>query len=157
MITIDNIDYKPVIKHGIVVPNYYVSKCAKVWNIKTKRYISTYKNYRNNKIVDKKPKCLTFSMTTKGKPWWDKGYKYKVKKGTKDKVEFRMKIHHAVKDAWDPWYDHVNTLTREQLILLLRESMLIDHIDDDISNNHFDNLQYSTPIKNSNWRKQWSK
>ena len=155
MITIDGIDFMPVIKHNITIPNYYVSRCGKIWNNKTKRYITCYKEYRNNKIVDKKAKCLSFSMTAEGKPWWDRGYKYKIKKGTKDKVEFRMKIHHAVKDAWDPYIDYLNTLNREQLIVLAQESMLIDHIDDDISNNHFDNLQYTTPIQNSNWRKKW--
>ena len=155
MINLEGIDFQPIRKHGIVIPNYYVSKCAKVWNDKSKKYITPYKNYRNNKVVDKKPKCLTFSMTTEGKSWWDKGYKYKVKKGTKGKVEFRLKLHHAVIDAWTPYFDYVNTLNREQLIVLVQESMLIDHIDDDIFNNHFDNLQYSTPIQNSNWRKKW--
>ena len=53
MITIDSIKYKPVRKHGIVIPNYYVSKCGKVWNDKSKKFITPYKNYRNNKVVDK--------------------------------------------------------------------------------------------------------
>ena len=34
--------------------------------------------------------------------------------------------------------------------------MMIDHIDDDITNNHLNNLQYSTPFKNSNVIKEWN-
>ena len=155
MITIDNIDFQPVRKHNHIIPNYYVSKCGKVWNSKSQKFITPYQNYRNNKIVDKKPKCMSFSMTTQGKPYWDMGLKYKPKKNAPDLVEFRMKLHIAVIDAWKPYRDYLDTLTREELIELAQENMLVDHIDDDITNNHFDNLQYSTPLKNSNFRKLW--
>ena len=155
MITIDNIDFQPIRKHNNIIPNYYVSKCGKVWNSKSQKFITPYKNYRNNKIVDKKPKCMSFSMTTQGKPYWDMGLKYKPKKNALDLVEFRMKLHIAVIDAWKPYRDYLDTLTREELIDLAQENMLVDHIDDDITNNHYDNLQYSTPLKNSNFRKLW--
>ena len=155
MINIDGIDFQPIRKHNKIIPNYYVSKCGKVWNNKSKKYITPYKNYRNNKIVDKKPKCMSFSMTTDGQPYWDQGYKYKPKKNSKHLVEFRMKLHIAVIDAWNPYKDHLESLSKEQLVELAMENMLIDHIDDDITNNHFDNLQYSTPLKNSNYRKVW--
>ena len=155
MITIDNIDFQPIRKHNNIIPNYYVSKCGKVWNSKSQKFITPYKNYRNNKIVDKKPKCMSFSMTTQGKPYWDMGLKYKPKKNALDLVEFRMKLHIAVIDAWKPYRDYLDTLTREELIELAQENMLVDHIDDDITNNNYDNLQYSTPLKNSNFRKLW--
>tara|TARA_B100000927_G_C16183945_1_gene356527 strand:- start:53 stop:520 length:468 start_codon:yes stop_codon:yes gene_type:complete len=155
MITIDNIDFQPIRKHNNIIPNYYISKCGKVWNSKSQKYITPYLNYRNNKIVDKKPKCMSFSMTTQGKPYWDMGLKYKPKKNAPDLVEFRMKLHIAVIDAWKPYRDYLDTLTREELIELAQENMLVDHIDDDITNNHYDNLQYSTPLKNSNFRKLW--
>ena len=155
-IMIDGVKFAPVKKHGILIPGYYVSKCAKVWNDITKKYIVSYKNYRNNKLVDKKPKCMSFSMTTEGKPFWDLGYKYKEKKGAKGKVEFRMKLHIAVKDSWHPWSDYLKTLSIEECRSMLEEMMMIDHIDDDITNNHLNNLQYSTPFKNSNVIKEWN-
>ena len=155
MINIEGINFQPIRKHGKIIPNYYVSKCGKVWNEKSKKYIKPYENYRNNKIVDKKPKCMSFSMTTDGKPYWDMGLKYKPKKNSKHLVEFRMKLHIAVIDAWNPYKDYLKSLSNEQLVELAMENMLVDHIDDDITNNHFDNLQYSTPLKNSNYRKVW--
>ena len=154
MITIDNIDFKPVIRHGRVIPNYYVSQCGKVWNTKTKRYIKPYIQ-RRSKLEPQK--CKEFSMTTEGQPYWDRGEMYKPKKHSNHLIEFRMKLHHAVINAWNPWYDYVNTLTREQLIKHAQECMCVDHKDDDPLNNDFDNLQYSTPMQNSNWRKKWGK
>ena len=158
MITINGIDYMPIRKHTIIVPNYYVSKCGKVWNDKTKKHIIAYQNYRNNKVVDKKPKCMSFSMTADGQPWWDKGYKYKPKKlkNSKHLVEFRMKLHLAVIDSWTPYEEFLNSLTRSELIAMHLESITVDHIDNDISNNHFDNLQYSTHIQNSDIIKEWN-
>ena len=155
MIEIDGIKFKPIRKHNNIIPNYYVSKCGKIWNDKSKKYITPYKNYRNNKTVDKKPKCMDFSMTTEGQPYWEQGYKYKPKKNSKHLIEFRMKLHLAVKDSWQPYRDYLNTLTKEELIELAQENMLIDHKDDDPMNNHLSNLQYSTPLKNSNYRKLW--
>ena len=153
MITIDNIDFMPVRKHDKIIPNYFVSKCGLVWNSKSKRYIKPYKVWRDKKVG--KPKCMDFSMTTEGKPYWDMGLKYKPKKNAPNLVEFRMKLHIAVLDAWSPYRDYLDTLTREELLELALENMLVDHIDDDAMNNHFDNLQYSTPLKNSNYRKVW--
>ena len=36
---IDGIEFRPVRKHYRVIPDYYVSKCAKVWNSKRQRYV----------------------------------------------------------------------------------------------------------------------
>ena len=102
-------------------------------------------------------------MTTPGKPFWDAGMKYKSKRST-NVVEFRMKLHIAVKTAWNPLEDYTHEIgitkeiwdsTHPIIQNYMYETMLIDHIDDDITNNHLSNLQYSTPLKNSNYRKLW--
>ena len=67
-----------------------------------------------------------------------------------------MKLHIAVKDSWHPWSDYLKTLSIEECRSMLEEMMMIDHIDDDITNNHLNNLQYSTPFKNSNVIKEWN-
>ena len=156
-INVNGVTYAPVRKHHIIIPGYYVSRCAKVWNDITKRNIKPYENYRNSKAVDKKPKCYDFSMTTDGTPFWNLGFDYKEKKGAPGKVEFRMKLHIAVIDAWRPWKEEINGFTHEECKKLLEEMMCVDHVDDDVSNNHLDNLQYSTPFQNSNVIKEWFK
>ena len=159
---IDGIELRPVSKFRIEIVDYYVSKCGKIWSEKTKKWKKPFRNWRG-KTGEGKPKCYDFSMTTPGKPFWDAGMKYKSKRST-NVVEFRMKLHIAVKTAWNPLEDYTHEIgitkeiwdsTHPMIQNYMYETMLIDHIDDDITNNHLSNLQYSTPLKNSNYRKLW--
>ena len=72
MINIHNIDFQPVRKHQITIPYYYVSKCGKVYNTRTKRYVKPYDAYRGKKSDGYPPKCKEFSVMTEGQPFWDK-------------------------------------------------------------------------------------
>ena len=154
-ITIDGIDFQPVRKHQITIPNYYVSKCSKIYNTKTKKYVTPYNVYREKKSLGLPPKCKEFSVITEGQPFWDKGCKYKSKKGKGTKIEFKIKLHQAVLDAWNPYESYLNTLSKNELISLALENVMIDHINDDPLDNRLENLQYTTPLKNSNHRKTW--
>ena len=69
----------------------------------------------------------------------------------------RIKLHIAVKTAWEPYRNYLNLLSREELINLAEENMLIDHDNDDPLNNDLSNLVYSTSLKNSDIRKKWVK
>ena len=155
MITINGIDYMPVRKHGHIIPNYYVSKNGEVWNNLTKKHIKPYVVWRGTKGVGK-PKCMDFSMTALGQPWWDRGYQYKPKKGMPDCIEFRMKVHLAVMDSWDPYIERIKKMSREQLEDLVYKSMMIDHKNDDPLDNRIENLEYSNPFANSNYIKEWN-
>ena len=46
-------------------------------------------------------------------------------------------------------------LTKEQLIQLLLDNRVIDHSNDDPTDNNLDNLKYSTSFRNSNYNKKW--
>ena len=154
-ITIDGIDFQPVRKHQIIIPNYYVSKCGKVYNTKRERYVKPYDAYRGKKSDGYPPKCKEFSVITEGQPFWDKGHKYNPKKGKGTRIEFKIKLHQAVLDGWSHYEIFLNTLSKEELISLSLENMMIDHINDNPLDNRCENLQYSTPLKNSNHRKKW--
>ena len=147
---IDGIEFRPVRKHSTEVPNYFVSQCAKVYNTKREKYVKPNKVWRGKK--EGSPKCMEFSVITDQNLFKNCDYKSKRNNG---RIELKIKLHHAVKDAWEPYEDYLHTLSREELISLAKESVLIDHIDDDPLNNVFENLQYSTPLKNSNHRKKW--
>ena len=155
MINIHNIDFQPVRKHQITIPYYYVSKCGKVYNTRTKRYVKPYDAYRGKKSDGYPPKWKEFSVMTEGQPFWDKGCKYKPKKGKGKRIEFKIKLHQAVLDAWSPYENYLNTLSKIELISLALENVMIDHINDDPLDNRLENLQYSTPLQNSNHRKMW--
>ncbi len=163
MIQVDGIDLLPLKRFRILIPNYYVSECGKVWSAKVKKWKSVFKNWRGKK-GEGKPKCYDFSVTTPAQPFRDRGMKYKKKSTTRDTAEFRIKIHHAVKTVWHPFEDYSHEIgiskeiwneTHPIIQGILHDTMLIDHKDDDVSNNHLSNLQYSTPLKNSNFRKLW--
>ena len=153
IIIIDDIEFAPVPKHSIIIPDLFVSRCSKVWNNKTNRFIKPTKDYQRDKSV----KCLAVNILTEGKPFWDAGHKYKEKKNAKGFIELRIKLHIAVKTAWEPYRNYLNLLSREELINLAEENMLIDHDNDDPLNNDLSNLVYSTSLKNSDIRKKWVK
>ena len=163
LILVEGIQLLPLKRFGLTIPDYYVSKCGMVWSSKTNKWKAVFKNWRQKKGIGK-PKCYDFSVTTLAKPFRDLGMKYKKKSTTRDTTEFRVKIHQAVKTVWHPLenYSHEIGITKEQwdsapqpFKQLAYDTVLIDHIDDDVSNNHLSNLQYSTPLRNSNFRKLW--
>ena len=161
-IFVEGIELKPIERFDIQIPDYYVSKCGKIWSSKTNKWKKTFENWRGKK-GEGKPKCIDFSITTPAKPFRDLGMQYS-KKGGRETVEFRLKLHYVVKTVWHPLkdYSHEIGISKEEWNELphsakqfIYECILVDHIDDDISNNHLDNLQYSTPLRNSNYRKKW--
>ena len=149
---IDGIEFRPVRKHYRVIPDYYVSKCAKVWNSKRKRYVKPYASYRTKKSDGSPPKCMEFSMMVDETVFDDCKYVSKRKDG---RLELKIKLHLAVKDAWEPYEDYLNTLSKEELIELAKKTMLVDHVNDNPLDNSLENLNYSDPWNNSNHRKNW--
>ena len=81
----------------------------------------------------------------------------------KSPIQFSLTIHKAVKEAYHPFDDYTHEVgiskedwekTPESVKLLVEECIYIDHKDDDPTNNHLDNLQYSTPKQNNCFRKK---
>ena len=161
-IVIDGIECKPLHRFNVEIPGYFVSKCGKIWSSKSNKWKKTFVNWRN-KRGEGKPKCLDFSVTTPSKPFRELGMEYSSK-GGRETAEFRLKLHFAVKTVWHPLkdYSHELNISKEQWDAadscwkaLAYSCICIDHIDDDIFNNNLDNLQYSNPLLNSNYRKKW--
>ena len=164
MILVEGIQLLPIKKYGIPVPDYYISKCGQLWSTKTNDWRVKVANFRDK--ADKKPKNQSINLSTVGQPFWDAGHNFKRKRRSGNTIEIKMPVHHMVKLSWHPLenYSHEIGITKEEwdsapqpFKQLAYDTVLIDHIDDDVSNNHLSNLQYSTPLKNSNYRKQWSK
>ena len=78
-----------------------------------------------------------------------------VSKRKDGRLELKIKLHLAVKDAWEPYEDYLNTLSKEELIELAKKTILVDHVNDNPLDNSLENLNYSDPWNNSNHRKNW--
>ena len=154
-IFVDGIEFAPLPRHGIIIPYIFVSKCAKVWNDKTKKYLKPTADYQKWKGKKGKIKCLGVNILTEGKPFWDAGHQFNEKKGAKGFIELRIKLHIAVMTAWNPYRDYLKMLSYEELLDIAEENMVIDHVDDNPLNNELSNCVYSTSLKNSDVRKKW--
>ena len=65
-IFVDGIEFAPLPRHGIIIPYIFVSKCAKVWNDKTKRYLKPTADYQTWTGKKGKIKCLAVNILTEG-------------------------------------------------------------------------------------------
>jgi hypothetical protein len=159
-----NIDGKDIeMQHPICYDKEYdkwlVSKCGKIWSIKKNKVLVGHKSYTFNKN-SKRIKKLTFSMMTE-KDFWEDGSGSLHHQGYSLKRE--IAAHKMIIDTWKPLYDNppegVSWETWEKIrdfpdnFKFYSQSVVIDHIDDDPTNNHLDNLRRVTQWDNQPTRK----
>jgi len=162
-----NIDGKDIeMKHpicfGKVYDKWLVSRCGKVWSISRKRFISGTKSY----VPTKKGKRLTDVKMKITTPigFWEDGSGRPRQRNPGDKVEERnIRYHKVVIDTWKPLYDNPpeGIVWEEWKIVRdlpsvynhITKTITIDHIDDDPTNNHLDNLRRVTSWDNNYSRK----
>ena len=69
-------------------------------------------------------------------------------------------VHRIIMETWKPIDEYPPIpkkdwdKTPESAKQFIRDSAIVDHIDDDTHNNHIDNLQWVTPLENSSYRKK---
>lgn len=159
--------FRPVKKHGIPVPNYFVSNEGQVYSSFTKKILSPGKSSANCGTK------YTVALTVDLKEWEKNGgYIYSSGPNNKDTCMFSVTVHRLVMDAWksideypperlsENW-DEVITPDMvgqpripESYKQWVRDTAIIDHINDDPSDNRVDNLRWCTPIDNSHHRKK---
>ena len=173
-ITCDGIIFKPLIDLEILVPNFFVSKCAKIIEIKKNRTIRHVKQkewYRNKKEYGDF-KGMRIEFTTDIQPYLDNGHQYKATDKFGKRCVRKIYVHTAVLQSWDPYRPYLEKMllngipeeVKEEalswpgimdLINLAVKNCMIDHIDDNPRNNNIDNLRYSNLRDNANHRKKW--
>jgi hypothetical protein len=148
--------FKPVVRFGKEIPGYYVSKDGKVFNSRTNKLLKLGADYskRSGRL-----EALKFTVSLDSNFFED--YSYYKHKNKSNNCQITCRVHKAVMDTWKPiennppeqlkeTWNEVPEEWREWVI----DTAYIDHIDDDPTNNHVDNLRWVTPKQNCKYRKK---
>ena len=162
--TIINIDGKDIeMRHpicfGKVYDKWLVSKCGKLWSLTRKKLLTGHKSYsynKNSKVI----KCIDYQMTVE-EDWWGDGSA--ARHHQRHHHQRHIPGHKMIMDTYAPLYDNppVGIIWEEWEIVRdlpsvynhISKTVVIDHIDDDPTNNHLDNLRRVTSWDNQATRK----
>ena len=158
-----NIDGKdivmnPAVCYGKVYDKWLLSECGKVWSIKKMKVIFGYKKYsflKNSKYL----KSIVYTVMVDEEDFWGDGSGY-VRGNC---LQRNIRKHQIIIDTWAPLWDNPPKgvlwddwkIARELDTVFNHISKVgsIDHIDDDPTNNHLDNLQRVNDWDNQRDRK----
>jgi hypothetical protein len=157
-----DIEMKPAICYGKVHDKWLVSECGKVWSVKKGKLLKGHKVYdynKNSKVI----RAIDYSMMLDEEDWWGDGSGIKHHQGNQWKRS--ITAHKMVMDIWAPLYDNPpEGIVWEEWEIVRRDmpsvynhiskTTCIDHIDDDPTNNHLDNLRRVTQWVNNKTRKK---
>tara|TARA_Y100000004_G_scaffold33521_1_gene35615 strand:- start:297 stop:872 length:576 start_codon:yes stop_codon:yes gene_type:complete len=162
--------FRPCIKYQTIIPGYFVSRIGEVYSSHSNKLLSPGPSYRgkDNQNLGKYTVSLAFP-----KGLFDDirdGYEYNTSGSSTDKVS--CSVHQLVAQAWlpldenppaslaDDWNRVITPdmvgqpLMGENMKQWVRDTAVVDHIDDNPANNVVENLRWVTPIENSNHLKE---
>ena len=155
-----DIEMKPAICYGKEYDKWLVSKCGKVWNVKKNKLLKGYRVYVHNK-KGKRLDNIKYTITVNEADWWGDGSGRVHHEGYS--WQRNIKSHKMIMDTWAPLYDNPpeGVVWEEWKIVRdlptvfdhIKKTVVIDHIDDDPTNNHLDNLRRVTTWDNQTTRK----
>jgi hypothetical protein len=162
-----NIDGKDIeMKHPICFGKEYdkwlVSRCGKVWSLTHNKLIKGAKGFIRRKDGSRViTEVKTYMSVSKG--FWEDGSGYDENGKLGDRIRRNIKMHKMIIDTWKPLYDNPpEGIVREEWEKVrdfpsvynhISKTICIDHIDDDPTNNHLDNLRRVTHWDNQASRK----
>ena len=155
-----DIEMQPPICYGKEYDRWLVSKCGKVWSIKKNKLIAGHIDHAYNKD-SKTIRSVSYTVVTDEYDWWGDGSGIKHHKG--NRWGRSITAHKMIMDTWAPLYDNPpQGIVWEEWEKVrdfptvynhISKTLVIDHIDDDPTNNHHDNLKRTTQWENNPTRK----
>ena len=151
-------EFKPVIRFGKVLPDYYVSKDGRVWSEKTNKFMNPFAQYYKKYNGEKKLSKINFAFTIPDDLYED--YKHRKTTTAVNVCKIDLSAHRVVAETWMP-IDEYPPIPKEDwnkcpesAKQFMRDSAIIDHIDNNPRNNDISNLQWVTPKENEFNRKK---
>lgn len=152
----DETKFKPIVRYGRQIPGYYVSKEGQVFSTKTQRIIK-YGITRSKGT--ERIESLKFTANVPKDFFED--YSYRQRRKGENTATISLTAHRTVMEVWKPIDENPPEQLKktwdqvpEEWRQWVRETALIDHIDNDPTNNHVDNLRWVTPKENNVFRKR---
>ena len=154
-------EFKLIVQRGKIIPNYAVSEKGEIFSIRANKFKKLTVRTRSKKS-GKGYYVMDVSTSIPVPKDLFEDYQYRVYGNpltNKSTVEFPLRVHKAVMETWRP-IDKYPPIpkedwdkTPETAKQFIRDSAYVDHIDDDPTNNHVDNLRWVTPRQNANYVK----
>ena len=158
----ENEIWKPVVRFGRLIPGYLVSNLGRVRSPKGK-ILSARKNFKANLASEPRLSSNSVELLVSCNLFKDI---YDFRKNHAGKFNSRLvlmtvRVHRLVMEAFKPLDENLPAqISKEEwnkcpepIRQMLRECCVIDHIDDDPTNNSVDNLRWVTPVQNNLYRK----
>lgn len=151
--------WKPVIRFGVTIPNYYCNEEGKVYSKKRNIILKpTIKHDRSGRVSN-----LKYDLDVDENLFDDYEYRKKSNAINGSRVTITISAHRIIAETWKP----IDKNPPESIALTwnevpeewrqwVKDTAYIDHIDNDPTNNHISNLRWVTPKENSCHRKKAS-
>ena len=143
-------EWKPLIhKNGFRIEPYEISQYGKVRNTKTDKILCPSDSFG----IKGKTRYPGYTLRIQTKEWEEyTGTKRQARRSDgKTSFPFSVTAHQSVMNSWKPFHENLLPELEEywekfskELKTLIRDAILIDHIDDNPWNAHVDNLRYTT-------------
>ena len=154
------VKFKPLVRYQKVIPNYFVSEDGRAWNSKTDKFLKPSVSEATRADGTKKPAKYRWDVNFKKGLFPDYVHRHK-KNMPKDILSMTIGCHRAVAETWMPVDDFPPATVApfwndlpEPVKQWIRDTAVVDHIDDNPANNHVDNLRWVTPKENEYNRKK---
>ena len=151
-------EFKPVVRFGKVLPDYYTSKDGRVWSKKRNKFITSWEQYYKKYSGEKKLSLMRVSFTIPDDLYED--HKHRKTSTSINVCKVDISSHRVVAETWMP-IDEYPPIPKEDwnkcpesAKQFMRDTAIIDHKDNNPRNNHVSNLQWVTPKENEFNRKK---